>query len=153
MHNQNSFIPALSWNALTQLSSKEEDRTKGATNAQATLRLFGQSEENIRVTFYRDHHAWCPYCQKVWLWLEWKKIPYKTRKVTMRCYGKKESWYLRKVTSGMLPALELDNRLITESDEILLALEISFGPLGERLESTNALLLRDLDRSPNSSLL
>ena len=30
----------------------------------------------------------------------------------------------------MLPALELDGRLITESDEILIALEQAFGPLG-----------------------
>jgi glutathione S-transferase len=60
---------------------------------QATLRLFGQTEADVRVTLYRDNHAWCPYCQKVWLWLEEKQIPYKIEKVTMFCYGKKEAWY------------------------------------------------------------
>jgi len=94
------------------------------------LRLFGQDEATVRVTLYRDHHAWCPYCQKVWLWLEEKRVPYRIRKVTMVCYGEKESWYRRLVPSGYLPALELDGRLITESDRILEALEGAFGPLG-----------------------
>ena len=42
---------------------------------------------------FRDHHAWCPYCQKIWLWLEEKKVPYRIQKVTMFCYGEKEKWY------------------------------------------------------------
>jgi len=37
----------------------------------------------------------------------------------MRCYGEKERWYLKKVPSGMLPAIEIENHVITESDEIL----------------------------------
>lgn len=36
---------------------------------------------------YRDHAAWCPYCQKVWLQLEEKRIPYVIEKINMRCYG------------------------------------------------------------------
>ena len=126
---------ALSWSALEELSANQPDRTQGPTNAQAVLRLFGQAESSVRVTLYRDHHAWCPYCQKVWLWLEFKRIPYRIRKVTMRCYGSKEAWFLRLVPSGMLPALDLDGRLITESDEILLQLEATFGPLGQPMTS------------------
>ena len=137
---------ALDWQALAELTVPEADRINGPTNAQATLRLFGQSEKALRVTLYRDHHAWCPYCQKVWLWLEWKQIPYRIRKVTMRCYGEKEAWFKKKVPSGMLPALELDGRLIMESDQILLALEHAFGPLGHQLEEPRTLKLRDLER-------
>ena len=37
------------------------------------------------MTLFRDNHAWCPYCQKVWLWLEEKQVPYKIAKVTMFC--------------------------------------------------------------------
>ena len=137
---------ALSWTELEALAAPEADRVEGPTNAQATLRLFGQPAEAVRVTLYRDHHAWCPYCQKVWLWLEFKRIPYRIAKVTMRCYGNKEPWFLARVPSGMLPALDLDGRLITESDEILAALESALGPLGLPMNSPEGRRLRQLER-------
>jgi glutathione S-transferase len=137
----------LSWPELEALATFQIDRVNGPTNAQSRLRLFGHDEADVRVTLYRDNHAWCPYCQKVWLWLEERQIPYRIEKVTMFCYGKKESWYKRKVPSGMLPALELDGRLITESDDILLALERAFGPLAFGMEDPNVLPLRKLERS------
>ena len=116
----------LSWSELETLADWQVDTVNGSTNSQARLRLFGRSEADVRVTLYRDYHAWCPYCQKVWLWLEEKEIPYRIEKVTMFCYGEKENWYKRLVPSGMLPAIALDGRLITESDDILLALEKVF---------------------------
>ena len=137
---------ALSWEALEAMAPEPIDRINGPTNAQATLRLFGQPEDAVRVTLFRDHHAWCPYCQKVWLWLEFRRIPYRIRKVTMRCYGPKESWFPAQVPSGMLPALELDGRLITESDEILIALEQAFGPLGASMVTPKVRELRQLER-------
>ena len=124
----------------------QRQRVEGPTNAQSRLRLFGRPESEVRVTLYRDHHAWCPYCQKVWLWLEEKRIPYRIRKVTMFCYGEKEHWFKQLVPSGMLPALELDGDLITESDLILQALEESFGPLGEGLQTPDVFALRQLER-------
>jgi glutathione S-transferase len=136
----------LSWKELETLTDYQIDPVNGPTNAQARLRLFGQTEADVRVTLYRDNHAWCPYCQKIWLWLEEKQIPYRIEKVTMFCYGEKESWYKRKVPSGMLPALELDGRLITESDNILIALEQVFGALGQGMESPSVLPLRRLER-------
>ncbi|MEB3174556.1 MAG: glutathione S-transferase family protein [Cyanobacteriota bacterium] len=136
----------LSWSDLQALATYAPDRVEGATNAQATLRLFGQPEAAVRVVLYRDNHAWCPYCQKVWIWLEEKRIPYRVAKVTMFCYGEKESWYKRKVPSGMLPALELNGRLITESDVILGALEETFGPLNRSLSDPQVLTLRRLER-------
>ncbi len=146
MHPQDQISEALQWNELIRLAPKDFDNLNGPTNSYSLLRLFEQPEESIRITLYRDHHAWCPYCQKVWLWLEFKKLPYKVRKVTMNCYGKKERFYLNKVASGMLPAIEIDNQLITESDEILLALENTFGPLGKILNDENNLRLRNLER-------
>ena len=137
---------ALSWSDLEDLTVDHTGGIQGATNAQATLRLFGSEESAVRVTLYRDHHAWCPYCQKVWLWLEFKRIPYRIRKVTMRCYGSKEPWFLRLVPSGMLPALDLDGRLITESDEILLQLEATFGPLGQPMTTLEVRSQRQLER-------
>ncbi|XWK88665.1 MAG: glutathione S-transferase family protein [Phormidium sp.] len=139
-------VTRLSFPELETRANYEIDRVNGPTNAQADLRLFGKSESDVRVTLYRDHHAWCPYCQKVWLWLEEKQIPYQIKKVTMFCYGDKESWYKRIVPSGMLPALELDGRVITESDDILLALERVYGFLGYGMEDDKVVPLRRLER-------
>ena len=136
----------LSWLELEALTDFQLDTVNGPTNAQARLRLFGLTESDVRVTLYRDNHAWCPYCQKIWLWLEEKQIPYRIEKVTMFCYGEKESWYKRKVPSGMLPAVELDGRIITESDDILIALERVFGSLGAGMEDPTVLPLRRLER-------
>ncbi len=139
-------IAPLTWQELGILTDFQLDPINGLTNSQARLRLFGMSEADVRVTLYRDNHAWCPYCQKVWLWLEEKQIPYRVAKVTMFCYGEKEAWYKRKVPSGMLPAIELDGRIITESDDILLALERVFGSLGAGMEDPTVLPLRQLER-------
>lgn len=139
-------IAPLSWAELEALTDFHVDTVNGPTNAQARLRLFGQSESAVRVTLYRDNHAWCPYCQKIWLWLEEKQIPYRIEKITMFCYGEKESWYKRKVPSGMLPAIELDGRLITESDDILIALEQAFGPLAASMTDPTVMPLRRLER-------
>jgi glutathione S-transferase len=138
---------ALTWNELEARTTWQPDPVGGPTNAQATLRLFGASPDAVQVTLYRDHHAWCPYCQKVWLWLEEKQIPYQIKKVTMFCYGEKERWYRQKVPSGMLPALELRGRIITESDHILQCLEDAFGPLTHALNDRPVVALRRLERT------
>jgi glutathione S-transferase len=144
-------VTPLSWTQLETLSQNylsqfPIDRTNGPTNAQSRLRLFGQDESTVQVTLYRDHHAWCPYCQKIWLWLEEKQIPYRIEKVTMFCYGQKESWYKKKVPSGMLPAIELNGKVITESDDILIALERKFGSLTHSMEAADVMTLRRLER-------
>ncbi len=146
MAQECNSIPVLSWDELAKSAQKEPDRINGHTNPQSNLRLFGHPDNATRVTLYRDHHAWCPYCQKVWLWLEWMQIPYRIKKVTMRCYGQKEAWYLEKVPSGMLPAIELDNQLVTESDVILKCLENAFGHLGNPLDHPRTIKLRRLER-------
>ena len=145
MLNEMTTTP-LTWEQLAELTDFAIDPVNGVTNSQSTLRLFGQTEADVRVTLFRDNHAWCPYCQKVWLWLEEMQIPYRIQKVTMFCYGKKESWYKRKVPSGMLPAIELDGQIITESDDILLALERVFGVLYLGMENSKVLPLRRLER-------
>lgn len=142
---------ALSWDDLTQHVRESGyapgDTVNGATSAQATLRLFGHQESEVRVTLFRDHHAWCPYCQKVWLWLEEHRIPYRIRKVTMFCYGTKESWYKQIVPSGMLPAVQIDGKLVTESDDILFALESVHGALnGQAMGSDEVVKRRRQER-------
>ena len=136
----------LSWSDLQAFAAVEPDPLTGPTNPRSRLRTFGQPEGAVRVTLFRDHHAWCPYCQKVWMWLEERQVPYRVAKVTMFCYGEKEDWYRRRVPSGMLPAIELDGRLVTESDRILEVLEATFGSLGPGMNDPLVLPLRRLER-------
>ena len=96
-----------------KLTAEKEIREKGLgpTHTDNKVRLFGAKDESeIRVVLYRDTAAWCPYCQKVWLLLEEKQIPFRIEKINMRSYGDKPEWFLQKVPRGLLPAIELDGR-------------------------------------------
>ena len=136
----------LTWEELNQYKVIENDRVDGPTNSYSNLRLFGSKKENVKLTFYRDRHAWCPYCQKIWLWLEYKRVPYRVKKVNMFCYGKKEKWYLDKLSSGKLPAIELNGKIIAESDDIIYFLEKEFGSLGTSISADNFRNTRFLER-------
>ena len=129
MSNVASSIPT--WEALSALAPplppalEREARESGMASAQSSLRLFGAPPEAAKTILYVDLFRWCPYSSKVTLFLEEQRVPHVIRKVTMRCYGKKEAWYTALVPNGMLPALQLapGAPVITESDDILLALE------------------------------
>jgi len=138
----------LSWQQLRNLVGRvNTDFINGPTTSQATLRLFGHNEEDVRVTLYRDNHGWCPYCQKVWIWLEESRVPYRVKKVSMFCYGEKEVWYKKICPAGMLPAIEIDDKLITESDVILINLEKHFGAInGLKMNDPQVKILRQLER-------
>lgn len=133
----------MTWDELSEgASGYRPSLVHGPANSQAQLRLFGTPESAVRVTLFKDAASWCPYCEKVWLWLEEKRIPYRVRKVPLSYYGEPEKWYRDIVSSGIVPALEIKDeekggggRLITESEVILATLEDEFGPLGtSRLE-------------------
>ena len=98
----------------------------------------------MRVTFYRDTHSWCPYCQKVWIFLEENEIPYRVEKVHMNFFGEKQAWFLEKFPEGKVPAVEIHGKpgqkfpwmsasdvdqKLTDSDQIIAALEKAFKPL------------------------
>ena len=136
----------LKWDDLNKFEVEDLDRVHGINNSYANLRLFGHSENDVLVTLYRDRHSWCPYCQKIWLWLEFKKIPYRVKKINMFCYGQKESWFLEKVRSGKLPAIEFKGQVITESDDIIAFLEKEFGALGSLITSSHLIKIRELER-------
>lgn len=124
---------APSWEELSKVVAAERQRLDlqapdleaGPTNVRSLKRTFGSSEEPA-ITLYRDDAAWCPYCEKVILQLEEKKIPYNVVKINMRCYGPKPASYLAKVPSGLLPALEYKGELYTESATIMFLLENEF---------------------------
>jgi glutathione S-transferase len=92
------------------------------------VRLFYDSDEekDVRVTFFRDSASWCPYCQKVWMTLEEKRIPYRIEKINMRCYGEKPSSFARIQPSGQIPVAIIDGRTYGQSNEIMYAVEELF---------------------------
>jgi len=136
----------LTWDDLNKFEIEDLDRVNGINNSYTNLRLFGHTENDVIVTLYRDRHSWCPYCQKIWLWLEYKRIPYRIKKINMFCYGKKESWFLDKVRSGKLPAIEFKGQFVTESDKIIAFLENEFGALGSFITSSHLRETRELER-------
>ena len=54
-------VAALSWSQLSPLAARwsAPPGEAGPTSAQSRLRLFGAKESDVRVTLYRDNHAWC----------------------------------------------------------------------------------------------
>jgi len=130
-----------------KLIAEEALRAKGEGSPH-TASKFGASEADVRVTFYRDHAAWCPYCQKVWMMLEEKRIPYRIERINMRSYGDKPAWFLEKVPSGLLPVLELDGQFITESLVIMQTLEQNYPdiPMIPEQEFDRANVLLRLER-------
>ena len=124
---------APSWEALeTRIAKLRKEHgiaeiDENAFSPKKLLRRFDlPANEEPRVLFYRDSASWCPYCQKVWMQLEEKQIPYRVEKINMRCYGDKPASFTNKVRSGTLPAMEIDGVLITDSAAIADALELAF---------------------------
>lgn len=97
------------------------DLVNGPTSSKSNLRLFGKMEQDVRVTFTRDHHALCPYSHRVWLWLEENEIPYRVEKSTINPNGENAP----KAT----PSIQIDGVTETDVDNILDKLEKTFGPL------------------------
>lgn len=102
---------------------------RGPASHQANLRLFDKPEGyDPQVTLYRDTAGWCPYCEKVWLYLEEKRVPYRVEKVPMSCYGRKPAEFLRLNPSGGIPVAVVRGKVIKESNDIIYLMEREFGP-------------------------
>jgi glutathione S-transferase len=95
---------------------------RGSAHVQNTLRLFNSSKPP-KITLFRDHAGWCPYCEKLMLLVEEKQIPCTIELVPMRSYGDKPREFLQKVPNGLLPAMEVDGQIITESQVIMQLLD------------------------------
>lgn len=91
----------------------------GPPSAAATLRLFDGDNEP-KVVLYRDSAGWCPYCAKVWMALEERRVSYQVKKIDMRCYGAgKPEEFLKLSPNGNLPVVVIDGMAYSESDVIM----------------------------------
>ncbi len=67
------------------------------------------------MTFYRDTNGWCPFCERVWLALEIKGIPYQEQLINLQ---DKPKWFLQMVPTGLVPAVLLHSNQIAEADPV-----------------------------------
>jgi len=54
------------------------------------------------LTFYRDSNGWCPFCERIWIALELKGIPYTERLIKL---VDRPEWYKDIVPSNAVPAI------------------------------------------------
>jgi hypothetical protein len=113
------------------LLEAERASGRGPTDVAANLRLFDLPDgATPRVTLWRDQSAWCPYCQKVILQLEEKRVPYAVRRAPMKCYAggalQKPQEFLELSKAGLLPVATIDGALYSDSASILEAVEREF---------------------------
>jgi len=80
-------------------------------------------EASPPVLLYRDTNSWCPFCERVWFALEEKEIPFVTEFIDL---NNKPKWYTDLVPSTQVPAAKVEDQLVYESKDILLALEARF---------------------------
>lgn len=116
---------------------------RGPTDVAADLRLFDAAEgEQTRVVLWRDQSAWCPYCHKVMLQLEEKRVPYAVRRSPMKCYAggelQKPAEFLALNKAGTLPAALIDGEPYLDSASILLAVESRFPEYPSLMPRTEA---------------
>lgn len=83
------------------------------------------SGEAPALTLYRDTNGWCPFCERVWIALREKGIPYD--EVLINLYDKPQ-WYKDMVPTALVPAVKLagSGDVIWESDKILHRLDDDF---------------------------
>jgi len=94
-----------------------------STSAFPSLPTSPDSKSSKRVLLYRDTNGWCPFCERVICALVEKNIEFDCVYIDLR---NKPAWYLDIVETGLVPAAEIDGRLVWESKDILDALEETF---------------------------
>ncbi|NER02956.1 MAG: glutathione S-transferase [Okeania sp. SIO3C4] len=122
--------PLPNWEELLQVAQQNTTAKwisrPGQTPATATISSYLHrlnSGEKASVLLYRDTHAWCPFCERVWFALEEKQIPFETELIDL---SNKPQWYKDMVPTALVPAVKIEGELVYESKDILLALEKKF---------------------------
>ena len=119
-------------------NSVQLNNGRGLTSHKASIRLFDAPDNYIpEITLYRDTAGWCPYCEKVWLYLEEKKIPYSIIKVPMNCYGKKPDSFYKISPSGGIPIAIVKGKILSESNDIINYIEKEYSNEKNKLRPDN----------------
>ena len=77
------------------------------------------------LTLYRDTNGWCPFCERVWVQLRAKGIPYREELVDLR---DKPAWYKEMVPTALVPAVKFDSdgAIVWESVDVMHQVEERF---------------------------
>jgi len=120
----------------------------------ATASSSHEEQSGPKLTLYRDTNGWCPFCERVWLGLREKGIPFD--EVLINLYDKPQ-WYKDMVPTTMVPAIKFagSGEVVWESDAILRRLDEAFPEVGPMLfrepgQMADAKLL--IDRFMNASM-
>ena len=121
--------PTAAWDALeTKLAPVATDFSlrEGlvpASAPQATVQLIPHGDVAPEtIVFYRDTNAWCPFCERVYLYLLESGIQHQQTFVDISP-GKKPSWYKEVIPTGQTPSMSVGGNAVWESNEIIAALE------------------------------
>jgi len=119
--NTEATIAAASW----------EDLEETLTTLQAE---HGYTDDREPVlTLYRDTNGWCPFCERVWVVIRAKNLPYRERLISL--FAKPE-WYKEIVPTTQVPAVLFHDpasadepnarKIVWESKDIMKALDDQF---------------------------
>jgi len=103
-----------------------------------------QEEPTALLTLFRDTNAWCPFCERVWVALRVKGIPYKEQLVSLQ---NKPEWYKAMVPTTLVPAVLFhgdlynnnsdekrnERKIVWESLDVMKALDKEFPNHGPQL--------------------
>ena len=96
------------------------------------------SNPTPELVLYRDNNGWCPFCERVWLVVRAKGIPYDEQLISLQ---NKPDWYKVLVPTTLVPAVlfhesgvdgngertkKNERRIVWESSDIIKALDEQF---------------------------
>jgi len=73
-----------------------------------------EDDETPQLTLYRDTNGWCPFCERVWVAVRAKGIPYRERLISLQ---DKPEWYKELVPTTLVPAILLHPTMAEEEED------------------------------------
>ena len=121
-----------SWDELSAALQQQNDASTESSSS---------PKQKPLVTLYRDTNGWCPFCERVWLILRAKGIPYDEQLISLQ---NKPDWYKALVPTTLVPAVLFhgdeatnERRIVWESSDIFSALEEAFPDTPKMVHDTS----------------
>ena len=113
---------------MSATSASTWDAVLAASSTWATSRT--PLHTDVPLTFFRDSNTWCPFCHRVFFFMEQKRLRYTTERIHLGGDPReppKSAEYLRDVAPrGNVPALRIRDSVVLESLDILRTLDREF---------------------------